>query len=1259
MVYRVYVEKKEAFAVEAAALRAELVQTLNVGGLGKTRIVQRYDVEGVDGGLFERCVRTVLSEPPVDNVYFRLPEAAFTCAVEYLPGQFDQRAASAEECIQLISHGGRPRVMNARLYLFEGSLTDGDKAKIEKYLINPVDSRRALLAEKETLEPGYQESGDVQTIAGFRGLAKPELKQFIEAYSLAMDSDDLAFCVDYFKSEGRDPTVTELRVVDTYWSDHCRHTTFSTVLDGIEIDADGAPDGGIQQTYRLYLDIRKQVHKTGNAPVTLMDMATIGAKYLSGRGGLENWDRGPENNACSVKVKVHNDGKEEDWLLLFKNETHNHPTEIEPFGGAATCIGGAIRDPLSGRAYVYQAMRITGAGDPFTAVEDTPPGKLPQRKLVVTAAEGYSSYGNQVGLATGLVEEFYHPGYTAKRMEIGAVLGAVPAANVRREEPRAGDLVLLVGGRTGRDGCGGATGSSKAHRTESLETCGAEVQKGNAPVERCLQRLFRDGGAAGMIKRCNDFGAGGVAVAIGELAEGLSVDLDAVPKKYAGLDGTELAISESQERMAVVVDKDDAEAFIARAAGENLPAAVVAVVTDEKRLVMRWRGRTIVSISRDFLNSAGAEKHASAHVVRPPAAKLLPQNGPPGAPFERRLAALLSDLNVCCRKGLSERFDSTIGAGTVLMPSGGIHQLTPAQCMAAKLPVEGETSACGGMAAGFDPYISEASPYDGAYIATLESVAKLVAGGFPPGNVYLSFQEYFPRLGNKKERWGLPVAALLGALQAQLDLGVAAIGGKDSMSGSFEGLDVPPSLVSFAVSVGDAANIVSGEFKDSGHTVLWIRPTYIAGIRPEAKSFIAALRLLENLIAEKKAVSVYTVSRFGAAEALFKMSVGNGIGLKFENDVDEDRLFQYAALSFLVELNGGLTERDIKNGTDDVSVEKGFSTEKLGKTIPEYVFEINGRTIDLQTMRNVWIAPFENLFSYSRPDKREREAVPTFDCITRKNIGLKISGAKPRSLIPVFPGTNCEYDTARALREAGAEPEIFVIRNLSSEAVAQSAALLAEKIGQANMLVIPGGFSGGDEPDGSAKLIAAFFRGAAVSDAVMGLLENRDGLVLGICNGFQALVKLGLVPFGTITAPKEDSPTLTFNTIGRHQSFLVRTRICSTLSPWFLCEEAGAVHTMPVSHGEGRFVAADNEIRRLAAAGQIAAQYVDLDGRAGMDLRYNPAGSMMAVEAVTDPTGRILGKMAHSERRGGYLYKNVPGLKTQKLFEGGVKYFRG
>ncbi|MDR3356130.1 MAG: phosphoribosylformylglycinamidine synthase [Spirochaetaceae bacterium] len=1258
MVYRVYIEKKCGFSGEAEALRAELVQALGIAGLTGARIVQRYDVEGIDGDLFERCVRTVLSDPPLDRVYYRCPEAVFVCAVEYLPGQFDQRAASASECIQLISHGERPRVENARLYLFDGRLSPADKNRIEKYLINPVDSRRADLGEKETLITDYPEPRDVGVLGGFTELERPRLRQFIEDYSLAMDEDDLLCCVNYFRGENRNPTVTELRVIDTYWSDHCRHTTFSTIIDEVEFEADAGPDdayGDIRRTYRLYLDIRKRLRGHGDAPVTLMDLATIGAKYLAEGGGLADWDRGPENNACSIKVKLNSGGREEDWLLLFKNETHNHPTEIEPFGGAATCIGGAIRDPLSGRAYVYQAMRVTGAGDPFTPVEDTPAGKLPQRRIVTTAAQGYSSYGNQAGIATGFVEEFYHAGYAAKRMEIGAVVGAVPLSNVRREEPRSGDLVLLVGGRTGRDGCGGATGSSKAHKTESLAVCGAEVQKGNAPVERSLQRLFRDGEAARMIKRCNDFGAGGVAVAIGELACGLSISLDAVPKKYSGLDGTELAISESQERMAVVVDRNDADAFIALAAGENLEAAVVAVVTDGKHLVMNWRGRVIADISRDFLNSAGAEKHARARIRRPDGGALRALAGPfapGGRSFRERLAAMLPDLNVCCRKGLVERFDSTIGAGTVLMPAGGVYQLTPAQCMAAKLPVDGETSVCGGMAAGFDPYISEASPYDGAYLAVLESAARLVAGGFPLDKVYLSFQEYFPRLGNDRDRRGLPLASLLGALQAQLDLGVAAIGGKDSMSGSFEKLDVPPSLVSFAVSTTNAANVTGGELKKAGHLVLWVRPKYRAGsLRPEAASFVAALRLIEKLLAGKRALSVYVVSRFGAAEALFKMCVGNGIGLHFEGDTDTEVLFRYAALSFLVELDDGLSAQAVAGEAD------GFSVERIGETTADFAFVVNGETIALDALLDVWTGKFETLFSYSRPRGREYEAVRTLDLKTARPLARKASRVKPRALIPVFPGTNCEYDTARALRAAGAEAETFVIRNLTPQAVAKSAALLAEKIRGANMLVIPGGFSGGDEPDGSAKLIAAFFRGAAVADAVAELLEVRDGLVLGICNGFQALVKLGLVPLGKITEIKEGDPVLTFNTIGRHQSFLARTRLCSVLSPWFLCEEAGAIHTIPVSHGEGRFVADSACLARLAAAGQIAAQYVDTEDRASMDPRFNPAGSMMATEALSDPSGRVLGKMAHSERRGAHLYKNVGGNKIQNLFEGGVKYF--
>ncbi|MDR2659565.1 MAG: phosphoribosylformylglycinamidine synthase [Spirochaetaceae bacterium] len=1294
MVYRVYVEKKSAFAVEADALQAEFVQTLNIQGLRKTRIVQRYDIEGVDKELFEKCVQTVLSEAPVDKVYYELPEADFIRAVEYLPGQFDQRSDSAAECIQLISHLERPRVLNAKLYLFEGRVSEADKKRIEAYLINPVDSRRADLAEKETLQTVYTEAGDVESIAGFTGMTPSGMKDFIESRALAMDVSDLAVCVRYFKTENRNPTITELRVIDAYWSDHCRHTTFNTILDNIEIE-DDASLNDIRKTYQRYLEARKTIYGEEQArqrPVTLMDIAVSGANYLSRTGKLKNWDRGIENNACSIKINVDNDGKDEEWLLLFKNETHNHPTEIEPFGGAATCIGGAIRDPLSGRAYVYQAMRVSGAGNPLTPIADTPEGKLPQRKIVISSAQGYSSYGNQIGLATGLVKEFYHPGYTAKRMEIGAVLGAVPANRVRREEPAHNDVVILVGGRTGRDGCGGAAGSSKAHKKTSLENCGAEVQKGNAPVERALQRLFRNPKAALMIKRCNDFGAGGAAVAIGELAAGLSIDLDAIPKKYEGLDGTELAISESQERMAVVVDAKDAKEFIALAAEENLEAAVAARVTEEKRLVMKWRGKTIVNISRDFLNSNGAEKHSNVKIKRTSiraaegctkgaatdaikcaadhtaavSLAALAEQGLSKQSFAERLTEIVSDLNVCGAKGLFERFDSTIGAGTILMPAGGIYQLTPAQGMAAKIPVEGETETCSGMAFGFDPAISEANPYDGAYIAVLESAAKLIAAGFPLDKCYLTFQEYFPRLRDDAERWGKPFAALLGAFQAQIDLGIAAIGGKDSMSGSFEELDVPPTLVSFAVSVGKAQNIIGGEFKKAGHEILWIRPAAAsaASCRPQVKSFTAALALIEKLTAEKKAVSVYVVSRFGAAEALFKMSAGNRTGVCFKNGIDENALFEAAPVSFIVELNDDISPQTI---CSDIC-SKAVSVELLGKTTNSYTFEINGQTIDLKKIQEAWETRLESIFPCRAPAQKqkgfcEKAEVPVFnyvaDGVKRAKKIMAAAHTKPRALIPVFPGTNCEYDTARALRVAGAESEIFVIKNLNPAQTAESAKELAKRIGQANMLVIPGGFSGGDEPDGSAKLIAAFFRGPAVADAVMNLLEKQDGLILGICNGFQALIKLGLVPFGAIKNIESEDPTLTFNTIGRHQSVMVRTRICSTLSPWFLCEDLGAIHTIPVSHGEGRFAAGGQELLALAAAGQIAAQYVDLNGSPTMDIRYNPAGSLMAIEALSDPSGRVLGKMAHSERRGACLYKNIPDIKTQKLFEGGVKYFLG
>ncbi|MDR3301604.1 MAG: phosphoribosylformylglycinamidine synthase [Spirochaetaceae bacterium] len=1303
-VHRVYVEKKKEFAVEAGQLEEELRNLLGLSSLTRLRIVQRYDVEGIDEGLFRYCVKTVFSEPVVDTVMFALPQADFVCAVEYLPGQFDQRSDSAAQCIELITQKMRPVVASAKLYLFEGALSDEEKKRIEKYLINPVEARRADLREKTSLKPEYPSPPDIPVLEGFTAMSEAALSQFIDDYALAMDSDDIAFCQQYFRGEGREPTLTEIRVIDTYWSDHCRHTTFGTILEKIEID-----DDAVQKTYNTYLDLRAKLGI--EKKICLMDIATIGAKALKAEGKLQNWDISEEVNACSIKIKVDTDGVNEDWLLLFKNETHNHPTEIEPFGGAATCIGGAIRDPLSGRAYVYQAMRVTGAGNPLAPLSETLPGKLPQRKIVSGAAQGYSSYGNQIGLATSLVHEFYHPRYIAKRMEVGAVLGAVPTKNVRREPPAPGDLVILLGGRTGRDGCGGATGSSKAHKAESLETCGAEVQKGNAPVERKLQRLFRNPCAARLIKRCNDFGAGGVAVAIGELADGLSINLDAVPKKYEGLDGTELAISESQERMAVVVESEAAAQFITLAANENIEAHVVAEVSADKRLTMKWRGKTIVDLAREFLNSNGVEKHASVKVGRdtsPPPEEKKEKKEKKQKTLCERFFALAGDINFCSKKGLCERFDSTIGGGTVLAPFGGKRQLTPAQVMCAKIPLEeGETETCSGMAFGFDPFISEADPYTGAYTAVLSSIAKLVGAGFKRSSIVLSFQEYFARLGKNPRRWALPFSALLGALQAQLDLGCAAIGGKDSMSGSFEKLDVPPTLISFAVGVGNVQSITSGEFKRAGSSVYLAPQAHSAlakGVRSpnslsrfpaeaapqdfaafqaherntyhinDSKNMTQLFDYIEEQIERKNIISVWSLERFGLAEAIVKMCLGNRIGFRGHGALHRDAYFEPAFGSFVCE---------VPEGIELISDTKNISMIKIGHTIDEYMldfgvdgdnFDINDK-IDMESLQNIYESKYESFMPYhSMTDEAAQGTLQeqrkfkdpihiTPRGATTTNDGkimlpVRINkGTKPRALIPVFPGTNCESDTARALKRAGAEPEIFVIQNLTSAQTAESAKLLAQKINECPMLVLPGGFSGGDEPDGSAKLITAFLRGSAVSEAIMALLEKRDGLILGICNGFQALVKLGLVPFGKISDIDENFPTLTFNTLGRHQSAMVNTKVCSTLSPWFLCEELGAVHTIPVSHGEGRLVASEGLVKQLAAAGQIACQYVDLEGKPAMNLPYNPNGSIGAIEALSSADGRVLGKMAHSERAGNFLYKNIPGNKHQKLFEGGVKYF--
>ena len=1229
MVYRIYVEKKPGFDGEARQLYNELTTLLGIRSLTGLRLLNRYDVEGISEELFRQCAGTVFSEPPVDDVYGELPAhtgAAF--AVEYLPGQFDQRADSAAECIQLISQGERPLVRSARVYLLDGELTAGELEEIKKYVINPVEAREASLDTRDTLQMTYAVPEAVATLTGFNELDEAGLKAFIDEKGLAMDYGDIKFCQDYFRSEQRDPTITEIKMIDTYWSDHCRHTTFGTILDDVQID-----DAVVQEAFDRYMALRAETGRT-EKPRCLMDVATIGAKALKQRGVLTNLDESDEINACTVKIKCDVDGEDQDWLFLFKNETHNHPTEIEPFGGAATCIGGAIRDPLSGRSYVYQAMRVTGAGDPLVPVSETLPGKLPQRKLVTTAAAGYSSYGNQIGLATGQVDEIYHPGYVAKRMEIGAVVGATPASHVRRECPAPGDVIVLLGGRTGRDGIGGATGSSKAHNHESLEHCGAEVQKGNPPIERKLQRLFRREDACRMIKRCNDFGAGGVSVAIGELADGLFIDLNKVTKKYEGLDGTELAISESQERMAVALAPEDVDRFIVLASEENLEATPVAAVTEEKRLKMVWNGATIVDISRDFLNSNGAEKHQKAHIEK--ASVWQPQWA--GSTFGEKMKSMVGDLNICSKKGLSERFDSTIGAGTVLMPFGGSHQLTPQMAMAAKLPVDGETTTCSGMAWGFNPYLMSADPYKGAMLAVVDSVTKLVASGFRYQDMYLTFQEYFERLGDKPERWGKPLAALLGALDAQMGLGIASIGGKDSMSGSFEDLDVPPTLVSFATAIGKTHRVVSTEFKKGHSSVVLLRPFYKEdGVTPNFASLLANYYIADQMMEKGIVLSASAVGYGGVAEALFKMGLGNQVGFRMIADMSMDELFEPAYGSLVLEIATGAPAGKL-----------------LGVTTHEYQFTACGETLDSAALQEIWEAKLEPVYPY-------RKAGPTVEAVSGKidpPAAPKIGVAKPKVIIPVFPGTNCEYDTARAFRAAGADPEVLVIRNLTPADVTASCEALVKAIDASQIVMLPGGFSGGDEPDGSAKFIASFFRSPAVTDAVRRLLFERDGLMLGICNGFQALIKLGLVPYGDIQPITADSPTLTFNTIGRHQSMLVRTRVASTGSPWLSRCALGDEYLVPISHGEGRFVAPQAVLDQLAANGQIATQYVDLNGQPTMDLSYNPNGSLLAIEGITSPDGRILGKMGHSERRGDGLYENVAGDTFQPIFEGGVDYFR-
>ena len=1232
---RIYVEKKPEHAVEAGAVLQDLRAVQGISNLTRVRIFNRYDVEGLSKAEFDTAVRLVLSEPQLDDTYEHLPPRQAgerTLAVEYLPGQFDQRADSAAQCIQFQTCGERPTVRTAKVYVFSGDVTDAQMELIRKALINPVEAREASLDRPTTLQVDYDIPTTVQTLDGFTKLDKAGLADFVRDMGLAMDEDDAAFCQAYFRDEEkRDPTITEIRMIDTYWSDHCRHTTFLTEIDGAEIASPA-----VQAAYDRYLALRKAL-KREEKPVTLMDIATMGARALKAAGLIPDLDESEEINACSVRIPVDVDGQTQDWVLMFKNETHNHPTEIEPFGGAATCLGGAIRDPLSGRSYVYQAMRVTGAGDPTVPYSATREGKLPQRKLTTTAAAGYSSYGNQIGLATGCVQEIYDEGYVAKRLEIGAVLGAAPYANIRRERPQPGDVVILLGGATGRDGCGGATGSSKSHTVESLATCGAEVQKGNPPEERKLQRLFRDPEVTRCIKRCNDFGAGGVSVAIGELADGLAIDLNAVPRKYDGLDGTELAISESQERMAVVVAPEDAEAFIAAANKENLSAVVVAVVAEEPRLTMTWNGRDIVSVSREFLNSNGAPKHTRVTVGEGKA----PAHGFAGKTWQEKCLAMVSDLNVCSQKGLSERFDSTIGAGTVLMPFGGARQLTPSQAMACKIPVlEGETTTCSLMGWGFDPVLSKADPFRGAMLAVVDSVSKVVAAGGSHEKCWLTFQEYFERTKGDPKRWGLPFQALLGALEAQMRLRIGSIGGKDSMSGSFEDLDVPPTLVSFAVSTSKSDAVVSTEFKAAGHKVALLRAETSEDGYPDFDSVLAVYSRLEDLIKLKKVHASWVVGFGGVAEGLFKMGLGNRIGFRFTCDLDDEALFCPQPAAFLLEMD---------------EVPQGLA--EIGETTEAYEFAFRGETLSLNELQKPYEARLQGVFPYLAPTKDEEK--PTAYRATGKVTppAPLHKTARPRVLIPVFPGTNCEYDTARAFARAGAVPETLVIRNRNARDIEESIAAFAEKAKNAQIIALPGGFSGGDEPEGSAKFITSFLRNPQCTDAVHDLLQARDGLMLGICNGFQALIKLGLVPFGKIVETDASCPTLTFNAIGRHQSMLVRTRVAANKSPWLMHMNVGDIHTVAISHGEGRFVASDKMLRDLALGGQIATQYVDLAGEPTQNVRFNPNMSVEAIEGITSPDGRVFGKMAHSERMGQGLYKNVPGDRFQDIFRGAVDYF--
>ena len=1253
MVTRVFVEKRKGFDVEARHMMADLRQNLGLKAIEDLRILNRYDVSGLSGEEFEAAARTILSEPNVDNVYdenYKISSEYHVFATEFLPGQYDQRADSASQCVQLLTQGERPQVAYAKVIAVKGDLSEEEMDKIKNYIVNPVESRLASMEKPETLDMKIDVPADVKRVTGMISWSDEELRKYYGTMGFAMTFEDLAFCRDYFRDEEhRDPSVTELRVIDTYWSDHCRHTTFLTRLNNIEIEK-GKLSGAIEKALGEYFAAREELYKGKDKPVSLMDMAVIGAKYLKKHGMVDDLDESDEINACSIEVPVTIDGKTEQWLVQFKNETHNHPTEIEPFGGAATCLGGAIRDPLSGRAYVYQAMRVTGSGDPTVPFKDTMKGKLPTRKITTGAAAGYSSYGNQIGLATGQVTELYDPGYVAKRMEIGAVIGASPKANVKRFEPKPGDIIVLLGGATGRDGCGGATGSSKAHTLESIEVCGAEVQKGNPPTERKIQRLFRDPEVSTLIKRCNDFGAGGVCVAIGELAPGLEIDLNKVPKKYEGLDGTELAISESQERMAVVLDPKDVEKFRAKAQEENLDAQVVAIVTEEPRLKMEWRGDRVVDLSRAFLDTNGVTQNADAFITAPDETKNY-RNAVPAClenkSLDEAFAENLSRLEVCGQKGLSERFDASIGAGTVLMPFAGKYQLTPEDAMVAKIPLlTGETDDATAMAYGYIPGIARFSPFHGAAYAVVESLSKLAAVGADPMKSRLTFQEYFERLHDKPERWGKPAAALLGALTAQLNLGLPSIGGKDSMSGSFESLDVPPTLVSFAVSMTKASKTLSASVKEPGSTLVLLPIPEDENGMPDWEALKAYYRAVLLHIDCGDIVSAGVVREGGAAATVLRMCFGEKTGFRFAEGLTKETLYAPQEGALVVELSSEA----------DLSTDAALSPVILGRTSSKEDVKLGGERISLEELCAAWMGTLEKIFPNNAQPVPVAKDVPLWEKREQRAPAIKV--AKPRVFIPAFPGTNCEVDSARAFEKAGAQCEILVVKNLSVSDIEETIDRMEKAIRRAQIVMLPGGFSGGDEPEGSGKFIATTFRNPRIAQAVTDLLEARDGLMLGICNGFQALIKLGLVPYGKITEPKEDDPTLTFNTLGRHVSRMVYTRVTSVKSPWMAGVNAGDIFTVPVSHGEGRFVADDKALRKLIENGQVATQYVDADGTVSGDIQWNPNGSVCAIEGITSPDGRVLGKMGHSERKGTDLYKNVPGEKDQLLFESGVKYFK-